>query len=35
MNVCDVNELRALLGRHGFRISKSKSQNFVVQDWVP
>ena len=35
MNVCDVNELRALMGRHGFRISKSKSQNFVVQDWVP
>ncbi len=35
MNLCDVNEIKALLARHGFRFSKSMGQNFLIQDWVP
>lgn len=35
MNVCDSNEIKALLRRHGFHFSKSMGQNFLIQDWVP
>ena len=35
MNVCNIKELRPLLERHGFRMSKSKGQNFLIQNWVP
>jgi len=35
MNVCDIREIRELLGRHGFRFSKSMGQNFLVEEWVP
>ncbi len=35
MDLCDINELRALLARHGFRLSKSMGQNFLIQPWVP
>ena len=35
MNLCDIREVRALLGRHGFHFSKSLGQNFLVADWVP
>ncbi len=35
MNVCDINVIRPLLQRHGFRFSKSKGQNFLTQNWVP
>jgi len=35
MNLCDIREIRALLGRHGFHFSKSMGQNFLVEDWVP
>ena len=35
VNVCDANEIRALLNRHGFRFSKSMGQNFLIADWVP
>ena len=35
MNICDINQIKALLGRHGFRFSKSMGQNFLIQDWVP
>lgn len=35
MNLCDIREVRALLGRHGFRFSKSMGQNFLIADWVP
>ena len=35
MNLCDVNQIKALLARHGFRFSKSMGQNFLVTDWVP
>lgn len=31
----DIDYIRALLGRQGFRFSKSKGQNFLVADWVP
>lgn len=35
MNLCDLNELRALLERHGFRFSKSMGQNFLIDPAVP
>lgn len=35
MNLCDIREVKALLGRHGFHFSKSMGQNFLVADWVP
>ena len=35
MNLCDVNDIKALLARHGFRFSKSMGQNFLIADWVP
>ena len=35
MNLTDINEIRALLDRHGFRFSKSLGQNFLTAAWVP
>lgn len=35
MNLCDINEIRALLSRHGFHFSKSMGQNFLIEGWVP
>jgi len=35
MNLCDRDTLRALLGRHGFRFSKSMGQNFLIDPAVP
>lgn len=35
MNLCDINQIKSLLGRHGFRFSKSMGQNFLIEDWVP
>lgn len=35
MNLCDINQIKALLGRHGFRFSKSMGQNFLIEDRVP
>ncbi len=35
MNLCDINDVKALLSRHGFRFSKSMGQNFLVEGWVP
>ena len=35
MNLCDIDQIKALLARHGFRFSKSMGQNFLIQDWVP
>ena len=35
MNVCDRNEMRALLAKHGFHYSKAKAQNFLAAAWVP
>ena len=35
MNLCDRNDIQALLSRHGFRFSKAMGQNFLIEDWVP
>ena len=35
MNLCDINEIKALLVRHGFHFSRSMGQNFLIRDWVP
>lgn len=35
MNVCDRNEMRALLAKYGFHFSKAKGQNFLAAAWVP
>ena len=35
MDLCNEKDIRALLGRHGFRFSKSMGQNFLIQGWVP
>lgn len=35
VNLTDINEIKALLSRHGFRFSKSLGQNFLCADWVP
>lgn len=35
MDLCNVNELKSLLARHGFRFSKSMGQNFLIAPWVP
>ncbi len=35
MDLCDINQVKALLARHGFRFSKSMGQNFLIADWVP
>ena len=35
MNLCNVDEIRTLLSRHGFHFSKAKGQNFLTQNWVP
>ena len=35
MNLTDINEIKSLLARHGFRFSKSLGQNFLCADWVP
>lgn len=35
MDLCNVQEIKALLGRHGFHFSKSMGQNFLIEAWVP
>jgi 16S rRNA (adenine1518-N6/adenine1519-N6)-dimethyltransferase len=35
MDLCDMREIKALLGRHGFHFSKSMGQNFLIESWVP
>lgn len=35
MDLCDINEIKALLSRHGFHFSKSLGQNFLIESWVP
>ncbi|MEG2221196.1 MAG: 16S rRNA (adenine(1518)-N(6)/adenine(1519)-N(6))-dimethyltransferase RsmA [Oscillospiraceae bacterium] len=35
MNLCDFETIRALLGRYGFRFSKSMGQNFLIDGNVP
>lgn len=35
MDVCNINDIKTLLGRHGFHFSKSMGQNFLIESWVP
>lgn len=35
MNLCDIEVIRSVLGRHGFRFSKSLGQNFLTDESVP
>ena len=35
MDLCNLNDIRALLGRHGFHFSKSMGQNFLIEAAVP
>ena len=35
MNLTNISEIKALLGRHGFHFSKSMGQNFLCAAWVP
>ena len=35
MNLTNLNDIKALLGRHGFHFSKSMGQNFLIESWVP
>ena len=35
MNLCNEKDIRELLGRHGFRFSKSMGQNFLIDPQIP
>jgi len=35
MNLCDLDTIRTLLGRHGFHFSKSMGQNFLIDPQIP
>lgn len=35
MRLTDINDIKGLLARHGFRFSKSMGQNFLTAAWVP
>ncbi len=35
MDLCDINDIKTLLGRHGFRFSKSMGQNFLIDGRIP
>lgn len=35
MDLCNINDVKALLSRHGFHFSKLLGQNFLIQSWVP
>lgn len=35
MDLCNAQEIKALLTRHGFHFSKAKGQNFLIRGWVP
>jgi 16S rRNA (adenine1518-N6/adenine1519-N6)-dimethyltransferase len=35
MDLCNINQIKALLQRHGFRFSKSMGQNFLIDPAVP
>lgn len=35
LDVCDVNQMKPLLAKHGFYFSKAKGQNFLIRSWVP
>lgn len=35
MELTDIDQIKALLGRHGFHFSKALGQNFLTAAWVP
>lgn len=35
MDLCDINQIKPLLARHGFHFSKSMGQNFLIDPGVP
>ena len=35
MDLCNIDQIKALLDRHGFHFSKSMGQNFLIAGWVP
>lgn len=35
MDLCNISDVKALLGRHGFHFSKQMGQNFLIEGWVP
>lgn len=35
IDVCDIQVMKPMLERHGFRFSKAKGQNFLIASWVP
>ena len=35
MDLCNIDQIKALLAAHGFHFSKAKGQNFLTQAWVP
>ncbi len=35
IDVCNIQQIKALLAKYGFHFSKSKGQNFLTQRWVP
>lgn len=35
LDLCNMQQLQALLARHDFHFSKAKGQNFLVAPWVP
>ncbi len=35
MNLCDINDIKTLLSRHGFHFSKSMGQNFLIDELIP
>ncbi len=35
MDLCNLEEIKKLLSRHGFHFSKSMGQNFLIAPWVP
>ena len=35
IELTDINHIKELLGRNGFRFSKSMGQNFLTESWVP
>ncbi len=35
MNLCDIDQIKLLLARHGFKFSKDLGQNFLCDDQIP
>ena len=35
MDLCNINQIKGLLSRHGFRFSKSMGQNFLINPDIP